>query len=269
MSRSASQSAFRAFPALGRYFRLLTRHSLPGLVFVTLAMIAGLALSLLVIYGIYQVVYHGNDDSQAGAAVVFLPMLGGLLLGGAAAPPLAAQAALCEQEGRKARFGEAWSALWRHGPASLLILILQTLMVGLGTVLLIVPALVISVVVSLAIPVRVAEGLGPLKALSRSVELTEGGRWRLFGYLWGAGLLPPIVLVSGLAALGAFAGTGNPASWSETWPAPLYIAFNVAVALVMLAFFGLVAWLSALAPAAALAEIRASSSARAVSDVFD
>jgi hypothetical protein len=57
------------------------------------------------------------------------------------------------------------------------------LMLGLGMVLLVVPAFFVLTMFWVAVPICVVEGLGPLKSLGRSRELTKGYRWRILG-LW-------------------------------------------------------------------------------------
>lgn len=61
------------------------------------------------------------------------------------------------------------------------LLICLTLGVGLGFVLLIIPGVILWVMWSVAAPVCVVEGEGPLASLSRSARLTKGNRWRIFG----------------------------------------------------------------------------------------
>ena len=61
--------------------------------------------------------------------------------------------------------------------------IVYGLIVGLGTLLLIVPGIIIFVVYLLYAPAIVVEKLSPFKALGRSAELTKGRRWHVFGLL--------------------------------------------------------------------------------------
>lgn len=66
-----------------------------------------------------------------------------------------------------------------------LMLMLLGLVIGLGDtfglVLLIVPGLMLYIIWWVAAPVLVVERLGVIEALSRSSELTRGGRWKIFG----------------------------------------------------------------------------------------
>ncbi|WP_271066018.1 hypothetical protein [Caulobacter sp. NIBR1757] len=270
MSKSVSRPKFRALPALRRYFRVLLRHSLPSLIFVMLSMAAAIAVFMMGIWSLYRIfVAVGQPQTAPNPLAVGLCFLAALALGGSTALPLAANAAACEQEGRRAGFREAWSALWRHTPGSFAVALLQAAMIGLGLLLVIVPGVLAAVLVSLAGPVRVVEGLGPFKAISRGVELTEGIRWRLFSYLCATGLIVPVVFSAGVVLLGALGDAiGGPGA-SESGPTPVYIGLNIAMAVVLLGFFSLIAYLAALGPAAAYAEIRAGGSARAAAEVFD
>ena len=58
---------------------------------------------------------------------------------------------------------------------------LVTLAVLLGYVLLIIPGIMVAVATSLAFPAVVVERLGPVAAFQRSLDLSRGFRWQLFG----------------------------------------------------------------------------------------
>ena len=66
----------------------------------------------------------------------------------------------------------------------------------LGLLFLIVPSFVLGVRWAVAAPVCVVEGYDAITSLRRSAELTNGFRWKIFG-------IGMLVLVSGLAAVGA------------------------------------------------------------------
>ncbi len=55
------------------------------------------------------------------------------------------------------------------------------LIITLGTLLLIIPGIILSVKYSLVVPVTVIEGGGVGKTMDRSSALTQGLRWRIFG----------------------------------------------------------------------------------------
>lgn len=270
MANSVQRSKFRAFAAMGRYFRILLRHSLPGLVLVMLALIAALAGLFGVLWVIADIFWKEGQGEAPPNWIFYVWLLAALWLGCASASPLAAHAAAREQDGHRAGFRDSWSVLWRHLPISLVVMGIQAAMVGVGTMVLIIPGLIANVVVSLAVPARVVEDVGPLKAIARSIDLSEGVRWRLFGFVCMSGTLLVLAAIGGLAIVAAAGGAmGASGLTDEASPTPFYIALNIAFALGLLLIISLVAWLSALGPAAAFAQIRAGMSARAAADVFD
>ncbi len=54
--------------------------------------------------------------------------------------------------------------------------------VGLGSILLVVPGIIVMCATACAIPAMVLENLGPIKAFSRSWHLTKNNRFRIFGF---------------------------------------------------------------------------------------
>jgi hypothetical protein len=69
------------------------------------------------------------------------------------------------------------------------IAILQGLAVSGGLILCVVPGLIAMVALSVAVPAALEERDGVLASLRRSVDLTEGHRWMIFGVLCVLGLL--------------------------------------------------------------------------------
>jgi hypothetical protein len=82
--------------------------------------------------------------------------------------------------GKRATIGNSFTGVKNCLPE----LILTSILVGLGFVvgfiLLIIPAFIILVAWSLAIPIVVIEKESPLDAIPRSARLTKGSRWRIF-----------------------------------------------------------------------------------------
>lgn len=85
--------------------------------------------------------------------------------------------------GRKVGLGEALS----RGLALILpmlgVAILSGLAIGIGTILLVVPGIIVAVMLWVAIPAAVVERPGVIASLQRSAELTKGYRWPVFGIL--------------------------------------------------------------------------------------
>jgi hypothetical protein len=70
-----------------------------------------------------------------------------------------------------------------------------------GTLLLVVPGIVVMVATSVAVPAAVVERRGAVAAFRRSLELTRGSRWPLFAA--GLALVVVVVLLSSLAQVAA------------------------------------------------------------------
>ena len=59
--------------------------------------------------------------------------------------------------------------------------LLMGIAVGLASLLLVIPGLIVFTMFYVGLPACVVEGLGPAACLSRSSELTKGFRWKIFG----------------------------------------------------------------------------------------
>lgn len=72
-------------------------------------------------------------------------------------------------------------------PKVLVVTILQSLITGAGFLLLIVPGVILSLMFAVCVPAAVVERLGPVEALKRSNELTNGYKGLIFMtyFLWG------------------------------------------------------------------------------------
>ena len=85
----------------------------------------------------------------------------------------------------------------------LLLLILWWLAIGLGWMLLIIPALILISMWSVAMPVLVSENLSVTQSFGRSRELTRGHRMAIFGVL----VMVVVVLYAGLIIVGGVAAS--------------------------------------------------------------
>ena len=90
------------------------------------------------------------------------------------------------------RFGTVWATGILYGLAVLI-----------GTILLIVPGIVLAVRYWLAVPAAVIEDSGATASLDRSKDLTEGNRWRIFRL----GLILFFVMMVSMLLVGAIAFT--------------------------------------------------------------
>ena len=102
--------------------------------------------------------------------------------------------------GRGVRAGESIArGLQRLGPI-LLTSILVGIIVALGTVLLVIPGIIASVILCVAIPACVVERLGPIESIERSSYLSRGYRWPIFGAFLAIGIVSIVAdaLITGL-----------------------------------------------------------------------
>jgi len=89
----------------------------------------------------------------------------------------------------------------------LLLAIVLTVLIGVGLVLLIVPGVILAIMFWVAVPAAVVERQGVGAAITRSMELTKGHRWSIFGLMaLGAVLYLVVLVVLGMVgeALGDF-----------------------------------------------------------------
>lgn len=91
------------------------------------------------------------------------------------------RAAVADYEGHRASLGECIGAALRVLLPLIGVGLLFGLGVAVGTMLLIVPGIIIMVAWSVAGPAVVVEREGVMAAFRRSQELTSGDRWRIFG----------------------------------------------------------------------------------------
>ena len=126
------------------------------------------------------------------------PLAYGLLSLAASVLMMIAHAALYllvanEAAGRSVSVGAAIGRALRRSPALLGMLILLGFALIFGLALLVVPGLIVISMFAVAGPACVVEGLGPIKSLSRSAELTKGARWQVFGFLLVFYLVVPVL----------------------------------------------------------------------------
>ena len=100
------------------------------------------------------------------------------------------------------------------------VLILFALGVGLGFFSLIIPGIVLMVRWSVAVPVCVVEGLGPVTSLGRSATLTKGHGWKIFGLfllIWIVSATVTGLLSLATRPLGATAEAIADFLWTAVW----------------------------------------------------
>jgi hypothetical protein len=89
--------------------------------------------------------------------------------------------ALQDVRGRRADPGATVSLVFARTLSILVVLFIAWFAVSLSAILLIVPAFLVWMMLSVAVPACIDDTPNPFAALGRSAELTKGNRWRLFG----------------------------------------------------------------------------------------
>ncbi len=129
---------------------------------------------------------------------------------------IAVTAAVWEtQLGRTPTIRGSYQAAWRNLWQAVLAGVCFGLIVGIGMVFFIVPGVLLALALSLIGPIILAEGAGPIEALSRSWDLTKGYKGKIF-VIWliclgismamTYGLQIPMLVAAGLL----FKGGSNP-----------------------------------------------------------
>jgi hypothetical protein len=85
--------------------------------------------------------------------------------------------------GQSGGIGEALIGGLRRAPILVIVGLVTTIATLFGTILLIVPGVILAMAWSVAPPVAALEAKGVFSALGRSAELTRGHRWILFGII--------------------------------------------------------------------------------------
>jgi hypothetical protein len=86
-----------------------------------------------------------------------------------------------DMRGRPFQLGQAFAVAFRRFFPVLGVAICFGFAIVLGSILLVVPGLIVLAACYVSLPACVMEGLGPFESLSRSTALTKGHRWKVFG----------------------------------------------------------------------------------------
>lgn len=221
MAEAAAQTPFRVGPVLGRGFGLLFKHLIP---FGGTAMIMFLPIAVIVALVTTTPMQVNQLMWLIGTAAVLVFLLAYVATAGIAYGTFEAL------RGAKPRLGSCLSHGFAQffpvlGVAILTLLALAatilpgTLIGALGgrgllvilVLISLVPMFMVLTVLWVAIPACVVERPGVTASLGRSIALTKGNRWRLFGIIvilmlvnWGISLLSNVVTIP-MSSFGASA----------------------------------------------------------------
>ncbi len=171
---------------LGRALDVLSQHFLPFVAISAIAVVPSLVYSALA--------------SKPSTANTWL-LLGINIIVSAVCDAMIVYAAFQALRGRPVRIGESMAVgVRRLGPV-LVASIVTGLVQTLGLFLLVVPGLIAMVMFFVTEPACVVERLGPFDSIGRSVDLTRGYRWAIFGLAFVVGLVGLIVSTILIATL--------------------------------------------------------------------
>jgi len=175
-----------------------------------------LGVGLLVYVPVYALMaFLGLQSSQTGTIdpsqiyMMILPMVF-MMIAAYVAQTAIVYAAVESLAGKSATFGKMLSTGLRYILPVIGATLIITVLYSIGVMLLVIPGIIVLLMLSVTVPVIVAENKSVFEALKRSAELTKGYRWQILGAfivtflaLWL--LMVGIMLVGGL--LTALVGT--------------------------------------------------------------
>lgn len=220
--------------AVSQSFAIYFRNFVPFTVLSVLVYLPWLFFYGLAIIPLQAEMVSGSGPRDAAAAL-------GMMAMGAALLSMLLQYILIgavtfgvvqQLRGEPAALGEAVS----QGLRSLGRILLAGLWVGcrviLFMLLLIIPGIWEAVRLQVAIPAAVMEGAGPGGAVARSIALTKGSRWQVFGALVVAWLLAMLVgMALGAVGGGILGASGNMdmVAWIEPISTVMFAPFGAVI----------------------------------------
>lgn len=175
---AAEAAPFSIGQVVSRLFSVIGRHFLLFLGLAVLAVLPSELLNFLIqpaAAGVaaFGASYWGTFIVTMLVSVILSVLLSAVLTYGT----------VMDLSGRRANFGEALGVAVRLFFPLLGLAFLYSFGIGLASMLLLVPGLMLMSAWAVAVPVRVVENTGVFYAFSRSAELTKGHRWAIFGLL--------------------------------------------------------------------------------------
>jgi hypothetical protein len=176
---SSAGPEFRVGRVLGESFNVLFKDLWK---FLLLALVALLPSALLMLAVSGSAAGLGPSPNIQGASLGILLIdvpLGILCYALSLAGTL--YGALQDMRGRPFELGAAFGVAFSRFFPVLGATICFGFAIMLGSILLVVPGMMVLAACYVALPACVMEGLGPFESLSRSTALTKGHRWKVFG----------------------------------------------------------------------------------------
>ena len=164
-----------------------------------------------------------RDSSLSTGLLQMFVMFGVFALTGALSQAVLTPPVVAEAEGRRAGFGQSLVA----AGASIVPLVLLTLLsiaaISIGFLLLIIPGVILWVIWVVSVQALVVERRGILESLRRSVDLTDGARWTIFGLL----LVLSAVSMGTVYGIEAITGGLESETTLDSLSDPLYLSLSL------------------------------------------
>lgn len=177
-----AEDGFRVGRVLGRSFGVLFRHFVQFLL-VTIVPIAPLAYVIGVEVVSVAGVKHPDPAASVRIALLMMAAVAFWVLAMMIAQAIVLYGTFQDMRGKPMRFGEAIVKGFARFFPIIGLAFCSLIAVGAGFVLLIIPGIMFAVMFYVALPACVVERLGPIASMKRSMALTKGHRWKIFGIL--------------------------------------------------------------------------------------
>jgi hypothetical protein len=206
-----AEGDFRAGRVFSRTFSVLSRNLLPFCIVTT---IAGLPYFLLLAAGAGAVRIVAVSRGAVAGIIIVGVVLSWVL--NALSQAVVLYGAFEDMRGRPVNLIESTKiGLGRILPVTgvalgtaivfMLFLIPGPIILGRFGFLLLIPGLITLIALFVAIPACVVERIGPSKSMGRSLQLTKGHRWKVFG-LWIATIVGGLIVQAVLLGLTGLVG---------------------------------------------------------------
>ena len=192
--------------------------------------LSALVYAPLLIFVVFTLGGGSSDEIVLGATGVISGILTFLL--SFVVMAVIIQAAFQSLRAQPVSIGTSFAQAWSRILVVIVLAILQALAIGLGLLVLIIPGIIIAIMLYVSMACCLVERLGPIKAMGRSMELTKGYRWHLFGALIVFAIIMMIVslVVAGLQFVIGQGLIGALLDWILSVAYSAFMSVTVAVA---------------------------------------
>jgi MFS family permease len=186
-----AEDGFRVGRVLGRSFGVLGRHFVQFLLVTAIPIVP---LAYVIGVELVSAVGVKHPDPTAMARLGLLMMAAVAFWGVAImiAQAIVLYGTFQDMRGKSMSFGEAIIKGFARFFPIIGLAICTLIAVGTGLMLLVIPGIIFGLMFYVALPACVVERLGPIASMKRSIALTKGHRWKIFGILILIGLLSGI-----------------------------------------------------------------------------